>query len=294
MRAPATALAMLAAGCAHVAGGGPARLEAMTVEGQAFRLQYWPDDEAAARQVLAALAVAVPRATRWGRLGAPVLITIQPSHEALERSARREDHPWLRAWARYASIDVQSPRTWRPLGALLGGPSDAQVAELLTHELVHCVMYQATGSEQTWTQRDIPLWFREGLASVAAGQEYKRPGPAAIWRFYREAQGSGDGVPAPGDPLAEARVRGDPLTDPEWPPGEPLYQRDAELVYGTAHWAFRFLLDRYGEAAARGVLARMGRGQPFEESFRVETGIGPRAFEADFKRYVVFQGWRRD
>ena len=294
MRALATALALLASACAHVAESGPPRLEAASVEGQAFRLQYWPGDEAAARQVRAALALAVPRATRWGRLASPVLVTIHPSHRALEQATHREDHPWLRAWARYASVDLQSPRTWRPLGALLGGPSDEQVAELLAHELVHCVMYQAVAGESTWTQRDIPLWFREGLASVAAGQAYKRPGPGAIWRFYRDAAGSGDGFPGPDDGTAAARPRGDPLTDPEAPPGEPLSQRQADLVYGTAHWAFRFLLDRYGEAPVKGVLRRMGRGQAFGEAFRAETGIAASAFEAEFRRYILFQGWRRD
>ena len=294
MRPVAAALAVLAAGCAHHSGRGPARLDPVAVDGQAFRIQYWPGDEKAARQVRAALALAVPRATRWGRLASPVLITIHPTHQALEAAAHREDHPWLRAWARHASIELQSPRTWEPLDFLLGGPTDQQVAELLTHELTHCVMYQAVGGEYTWTQRDIPLWFREGLASVTADQGYKRAGPEAIWRFYREVQGSGDGVPRPGDALAEARARGDPLTRPDWPLDEPLYQRDADLVYGTAHWAFRFLLDRYGEAPVRGVLARMGRGQPFGEAFSAETGIGARAFEDDFKRYVVWQGWRRE
>ena len=294
MRALAAALAVLAAGCAHRSGRGPARLDAVTVEGLVFRVQYWPEDERTARQVRASLALAVPRVARWGRLSVPVLLTIHPSHQALEAATHRENHPWLRAWARYASIDLQSPRTWEPLDFLLGGPTDEQVAELLTHELVHCVMYQAVGGEYTWTQRDIPLWFREGLASVAADQGYKRLGPEAIWRFYRDVHGSGDGAPGQGQGIAGARLHGDPLTDPEWPIGEPLYQRDADLVYGTAHWAFRFLLDRYGEAPVRGVLERMGRGQPFGEAFEAEAGIPPRAFENDFRRYILWQGWRRD
>jgi hypothetical protein len=287
MRALAALLA-LAAGCAHLSGEGPARLDTVTVEGQAFRLQYWPEDEEAARQVRTALALAVPRVARWGRLVAPVLVTIHPSHQALEAAVQRQDHSWLRAWARYASIDLQSPRTWEPPDVLLGGPTDEQVAELLAHELVHCVMYQAVGGEATWTQRDIPLWFREGLASVVAGQGYKRVGPEAIWRFYRDASGGGDGEPA------RARVQGDPLTDPEPPPGEPLDKREADLVYGTAHRAFQFLLDRYGQARVRGVLERMRRGQPFGGAFQAEIGIDPRAFADDFKRYIVFQGWRRE
>lgn len=288
MRSLAAAVLALGGGCAHP--HGPARLESVTVEGQLFRLQYRPEDGQAARQVRRALAAAVPRAVRWGRLGAPVLVVIHPSHQALEAAAHREDHPWLHAWARYASIDLQSPRTWEPLGFLLGGPTDDEVAELLAHELTHCVMYHAVGGEYSWTQRDIPLWFREGLASVAAGQGYKRPGPEAIWRFYREARGGGDGGAQ--DPV-EAGGRGDPLTDPDEPIGEPLYQRNADLVYGTAHRAFGFLLVRYGEAPVRALLGRMGRGQDFGVAFEAEMGIPPSAFEADFKHYIVWQGWRR-
>lgn len=274
----AAALLALAAGCAHP--GGPARLEEVTVEGLRFRLQYWPGDEQAARQVRRVLPSAAPRALRWGRLDTPVLVTIRPDHQALEAAAGRADHPWLRAWARFSSVDLQSPRTWQ----LLGGPGDEEVAELLAHELAHCATYQALGGQYTWAQRDIPLWFREGLASVAAGQEHKRPGPEAIWRFYRGAAG--------GEP-GEAEARGDPLTDPDRPAGEPLYQREADLVYGTAHQAFGFLVARYGEAAVGGILERMGRGLSFGEAFEAETGIPPQAFEADFKRYIAWQGWRR-
>ena len=281
-------LLALAGGCAHPGGRGPARLEAVAVEGQRFRLQYWPGDEQAAQQVRRALATAVARGLRWGRLDTPVLVTILPDHRALEESARRADYPWLRAWARYASIDLQSPRTWQPLDFPLGGPSDEEVAELLAHELAHCATYQAVGGEYSWAQRDIPLWFREGLASVAARQGRKRPGPEAIWRFYRQARSG-----AAGGEGADADGRGDPLTDPDRPAGRPLYQRDADLVYGTAHQAFGFLLARYGEAAVRGILERMGRGRSFGEAFEAETGIPPRAFEADFKRYIVWQGWRR-
>lgn len=286
------ALALVLAACAHLRERGSPRVDEAPVEGHLFRIQYWPGDEAAARRVRAALAAAAPRASRWGRLSVPVLITIHPDHQALEAAASREGHPWLRAWARFASIELQSPRTWTPLGFLLGGPSDAELVELLTHELTHCAMYQALGGEHTWTQRDVPLWFREGLASVSAGQGYRRVGPEAIWRYYRDA-GSGDGQPAAGRTLRRARGLGDPLTDPESPMGEPLYQHDADLVYGTAHWAFRFLVDRYGEAAVPAILDGVRRGRSFEQAFRAAVGITPRELEDDFTRYVVLQGWRK-
>jgi hypothetical protein len=286
MRAAAASLLILAAGaCAHRPGSGAEgpSLEAVQAGGAAFRVQYWPEDAAAARQVKGALAAAARRATRWGALSLPVLVTLHPSHAALEAAIHREGYGWLRAWARYATIDLQSPRTWS-----LAGGTDAEVMELLAHELTHCAMYQTAASEWSWPGRGIPLWFREGMASVAAGQEYKRARPEAIWRFYRDTAGSGDGLAAGGLAGELARPAGDPLTDPE-----PLYPGDSEVVYGTAHWAFRFLLDRYGEERVRRIVAGMGQGLPFGESFQAAIGIPAAGFEQDFRRYVVWQGWRQ-
>ena len=47
--------------------------------------------------------------------------------------------------------------------------SIAALNELLTHELTHCVMYQRAGTDLNWSLKGIPLWFREGMASVTAG-----------------------------------------------------------------------------------------------------------------------------
>ncbi len=200
-----------------------------------------------------------------------MLVTIHPTHEALEAATRREGYGWLRAWARYDSVDLQSPRTWSS-----GRASDAEMAQLLAHELTHCVMYQSAASERTWLSRDIPLWFREGMASVTAGQQHKRTHPEVIWRFYADKAAGGDVRPA-GDPLSE--------------PG-PLYRAESELVYGTAHRAFRFLLDRYGEERIRRLIAGMREGNGFREAFQQAVGIPLQDFEGDFRHYLAWQGWR--
>ncbi len=263
------ALVVAASGCAHVRGGQSTRLETVNVGNAVVRLQYGPEDAEAAEQVKVALERAVAVAERWGRLSAAVLVTIHPTHQALEAATHHEGYGWLRAWARYASVDLQSPRTWPHA-------SDAEVEQLLAHELTHCVMYQSVASEWGWRSRVIPLWFREGMASVTAGQEQKRAQPEAIWRFYRD-KAAGEG----------ARPTGDPLTEPG-----SLYQSDSELVYGTAHRAFHFLLDRYGEERVRRLIANMGEGHGFREAFQKAVGIPLQDFEGDFKRYVVSQGSR--
>jgi hypothetical protein len=280
-RRPLLLLALAgAAACAPRVGGRrpESRVEAITAGDARFRLVYLDEDREVAGELLAMLPEAVGRTRRWGDLREPVTITIHPTHDALEAAVSRAGYRWLRAWARYDSIELQSPRTWSWLG-----PSRADVLELLVHELAHCVTYQGAGTARTWADKDIPLWFREGLASVTAAQGYRRIGPDAVARFYEAAPaggsaGSGGGV---------APARGDPLADPE-----PLYRSHAELVYATAHLAFEFLLVRYGEERIRAVLAGMRAGDAWAGAFRGAIGIEAVAFEREFRRYLQWEGWR--
>jgi hypothetical protein len=281
----------LGAGCApRLAALGDPRTEAVTVGEAQVRIRSWPEDAGAAAQVARAVRLAVPRTARWGGLDVPVVITIHPTHAALETAARRPGYDWLRAWARFNSIDLQSPATWGFFGA-----SDAQVVELLTHELTHCVMYQRAAAEWTWSLKGIPLWFREGMASVTAGQGARRGTLEDLWRFYEQgllADGAGDGEAGRGAARVRAarglRSDGDPLADPE-----PLYQERSEVVYGAAHHAFGFLVDRYGEGRVRETLERLRGGAAFPRAFQESFGISEAEFDADFRRYVLWQGWQR-
>jgi hypothetical protein len=267
-------------------GGDEGRVEHFATGGASFRLVYLDEDARTVAELKGILAEVVPRTARWGALKTTVTISVHPSHEALEAAVHREGYEWLRAWARYASIELQSPRTWSFLGA-----SRAQVAELVLHELTHCVMYQNAASDWSWPYKEIPLWFREGIASVTAEQGYRRMGPESIWRFYRSAA-PGAGGEAPGSARAGRGRRppaGDPLTDPE-----PLYMGESQLVYGTAHHAVEFLLRRYGEPRVRAILSRMQEGDSFGAAFQKAIGIGSDEFEREFRRYVAWQGWRTD
>ncbi len=268
---PASLCALLIAtsGCAHLRGGYATRFDTVNVGDAVIHLEYGLEDLESAERVKAALHRAVAAAERWGRLSAAVVVTIHPTHQALEVATHHPGYDWMRAWARYASVDLQSPRTW-PYA------SDAEVQQLLAHELTHCVVYQSVASEWSWRYRVIPLWFREGMASVTAGQEHTRVQPEVIRSFYRDR--------APGE---GAWPTADPLTEPG-----PLYQSNSDLVYETAHRAFHFLLDRYGEERVRRVIANMGEGNGFREAFQRAVGIPVQDFEGDFRRYVVSQGSR--
>jgi hypothetical protein len=135
---------------------------------------------------------------------------------------------------------------------------------VLTHELAHCAMYQRSADAWSWTYKEIPRWFTEGLASVTAEQGGRWPGVDALARAYA----------GPVDPLGGS---------------EALYRERSKLVYAGAHHAFAFLVARYGEARVRRVLDLMREGRRFPAAFREAIGIGDDAFLREFRRSVVWQ-----
>ena len=260
------------------------RITTVEAQGQRVEIQFQPEDAAAAALVAEGVREGLPRLARYARLRATVTISIRPTRESLEAVAG--GYYWLRAWAQYATIDLLSPRAWAWQGIEAEPPDAARVKQLVLHELTHCAMYQAAASEWTWNVKGIPAWFREGMASVLAGEGARRLPIREVWRaLAREEPPPGGGWRPPGDPLPG----GDPLSDPG-----PLYADESELVYGTAHQAFAFLVRRYGDERIRQVLARMGSGAFFAAAFREAIGLEPAAFEAEFRRYVLWRGWDAD
>lgn len=275
----AAACALGLSACAPRLGGDGARADTFAAGGHRFTVVYEPEDAEAAVEVVAAVQEGVAKITRFASLRRPVTIAILPTHEALEEAARADGLFWLRAWARYDRVDLQSPRSW-PDGA------DARrLRDLVVHELVHCALYQTAGGDWSFDKKGIPEWFQEGMALVAADEARVRPGVRELAAFYEEADRSGP-PRRPGEPVAS----GDPLATPERLP-----MRRTEFVYGASRLAFQFLLDRYGEERVRAVPRLMGEGwlvgKGFDTAFREVIGLTPEAFLADFRRYVLWKGW---
>jgi hypothetical protein len=212
-------------------------------------VRYAPRDEAVARQVRRVLRAAIPQAERWAKLSAPITITIHPTHRALEAAAHRPDHPWLRAWARPEGIELQSPRTWSR-----GEATDGELAQLLAHELTHCVMYQAVGGDVR-VARTIPVWFREGMATWSAGESFAAVPP----------------VPGERGALAVTAL---------------AYQADSSRVYATADRAFRLLVRAHGEDSVRALLASLREGHEFDHAFERAVGLSVQEFESEFATSV--------
>lgn len=259
----AIAVALSALGGCRAHQGTRLRSNVETEAGQ-FVFEYQVRDRETRQQLEAAIQAASPRLAEWGGLVEPVNVFIMPTHEALEDAVNRRGYDWLRAWARYDEIFLQSPRTWSVFRT-----SQSDIDELMLHELTHTVMYQQASDRMQWSRKGIPLWFREGMASWTARQGYRWPTLEDLARYYERAPDS------------------DPVGLPE-----PLYQSQSKIVYGAAHHAFTFLVNRYGTAQVRGVLTQMRQGHDFRKAFVEALGLSPEAFVNDFKRYVQLRGFK--
>ena len=210
------------------------------------------------------LRAAAPELARWGALRSTVDIWVLPTHQRLEDAAARPNDPLLRAWARYDEVLLQAPASWAPRPA-----TPADLTELMVHELTHCLMFQLSGTQERWSDGQIPFWFREGMASITAHQGYRRMTLEALAQFY------------------DAHPGVDPVTRPD-----PLDPAREDVLYSAAHHAFTFLLRRYGDRAPTAVLQTMGQGLAFAPAFERTLHLSAESFAEDFVRYVRLRGFR--
>ena len=228
--------------------------------GMLFELLYTLPDRSEASRIGTALLSAGPRLARWGPFRQGVHVRVYPTHEALERAVARRNYPWLRAWAFTDRILLQSPRSWPEFT-----PSDEteDLDELLTHELTHSLMYQLMEPvDGSFGELDEPpLWFREGMASVTAGQGHRRMTGSEL----------------------EAWIAAHPGEDPLNPTPE-LYRTEKEAVYGAAHRAFALLVAISGDQSVRDILRLLRDGARFADAFKAATGHGLGTFEHEAVR----------
>ena len=224
--------------------------------GLLFELLYTRADEPEVGRITAGLLSVGPRLSRWGRFRQGVWVRVFPDHESLEAAVDRLGYPWLRAWAYGDQVLLQSPRSWGSRA------SDEELNELLAHELTHSLMYQLIEPDDgpAWTpdapMEEPPLWFREGMASVTAGQGHRRLSSDELAKWL----------------LAHPGI--DPLH-----PSPELYRTEKEAVYGAAHRAFDLLLATSGDQAVRDVFRGVRAGARFADAFKAATGHGLAEFE---------------
>lgn len=198
---------------------------------------------------------------RWGGLIDQVTVFVVPTHDELETAVHRRGFSWLRAWSRRNEVIFQAPSSWHA--------PDVTLEKLVLHELTHCLLFQRTGTADDWTERDIPLWFREGMAVQTAGQQQQYPGLEDVARWLEA------------DPSLDVFNDGDRLSLAQSP-----------QVYAFSLYAFAFLQQRHGDAKIIELMQAMGTGRTFAEVFGSTFGTGLSQFEADFLGYLKFRAFR--
>jgi len=227
--------------------------------GLLFEVQYTRADAAELPRIERGLLAAEARVARWGSFRESIAVRVLPDHASLEDAVDRPGYPWLRAWACGDQVLLQSPRTWSP------SADDDEVTQLIAHEVTHALMYQLIqAGEPVWSAEEPPLWFREGMASVTAGQGRRRLSAGELMQWS---------LGHPGEDLLR------PLPE--------LYRTEKDAVYSAAHRTFELLLRMAGDAGVRVMLRRMSAGASFADAFRSSTGQGL----ADFEREAIRSGF---
>lgn len=230
---------------------------------QKFEFLFFEKDGALLKKFVRALTVSYQRVSVWGELRHPIKIYIFPNHYSLQRAVNR-NFDWLRAWALYSEIYIQSPFTWEI------GPYYYALVELLTHELTHTAMYQLCCSSRNWYRKYIPLWFREGMASFTARQGYRRLTPRELGKFLKTGLGR-----------------------KLWAHPERYLERFQGQIYSLAHWEFTFLVRNYGIKSAKGVLRGMRDGLSFEGAFSKNVGLSVGEFRKKVRNWILSYGKSR-
>ena len=127
-------------------------------------------------------------------------------------------------------------------------------------------MFQRAGKLPADPRDRIPFWFREGMATVTAGEDAQWPPPESLSQWLVK------------------HPEADLLRD-----APQLARTDPAIAYGAAYHAFDFLVRRYGDATVLRVLDRIGVRGGFPEAFRDAVGVSVESFGTDFRRYL---GWR--
>ena len=94
--------------------------------------------------------------------------------------------PGISAWARRTQIILWDPQWWPLPPSVQHEPEVAstlrrtQATQLLKHELTHSLMFQRVGRLPADPQDRIPFWFREGMATLTAGEGAQWPPPESL------------------------------------------------------------------------------------------------------------------
>jgi hypothetical protein len=214
-----------------------------------------------ALRIEAAVKAAHEGLERWGGVPEPVTIYLVGTHRDLERAVGLSGYDWLRAWTKRDNVIFQAPSTW--------DASDEALNQLMLHELTHSILFQRSGGATSWLIKNIPLWFREGMAVSNARQQAGYPSleDTALWLSK--------------NPDFDAFSNGDQLS------------RDhSREVYGFAVHAFEYLEEIVGHEKIEKFIDAIRDAPDFYAAFEPAIGMTLKTFQADFLTFLKRRTFR--
>ena len=190
--------------------------------------------------------------------GPDIRVVLAPESSPLAKSAPA----WVSGYTDGVTSDVGSVVVI--LAERTPSYPDGGLEEVLAHEVAHILIHRASGG------RRVPRWFDEGVAMLAARS----------WRLRDQTELALGLLSGPRTPLWKL----DDLFQGE--------RGEVERGYALSGTLVQDLLERYGPAVPRIVLARLAHGDTFEEAVRGATGatlidVG----EAFYERQATLKLW---
>ncbi|HEY2381885.1 MAG TPA: hypothetical protein VGK48_11965 [Terriglobia bacterium] len=186
--------------------------------------------------------------------GLPVRVELVPESSVVAHSVQ----PWIAGFAvGESSLVVLFP-------ARSPGYPDNTLEDVLRHELAHVLIARASGGGR------VPRWFNEGLAMEV---ERERRFQDQTELFYQLVKGGETDLRQ-----LDALFSGS--------------QDDQIRAYALAGAFIHDLLQSYGPASAKTILARMQQGASFDTAFMDVTGIPASSAESQFwRRQRIWTSW---
>jgi hypothetical protein len=227
--------------------------EGPVLEGDALRVRFSEGRRAAAQQILEAsptLFRALERDTGLPFDLRPTVIAA-PSRSAFRQLGGRQAFLAFAVPARHLVVLDLSRFDLRP----------ASFQPVLKHEYAHLLLHRHIPMER------LPRWLDEGIAQhLSDGLSEYLPGRAQLIL---------------GEALAADRVFPLAALSKEFPSDDTGLQ----LAYEQSRSVVGYLVERFGDAALRGLVARLAAGQTPGEALPAEAGISLDSLEADWRRH---------
>ncbi len=184
--------------------------------------------------------------------GAPVHIVLATESSDFARGVPQ----WVAGFAENESVAIFPSRSPRY-------PDDT-LEDVLRHEVAHVMIFRAADG------RSIPRWFNEGLAMSAERDRGLRDETQFIYQIANGSRTS----------LTEL--------DRLFSGG----QTDQTRAYALSGALVHDVLQRNGRTSAAAILARVRRGDSFDDAFAAVTGLTPAEADADFwRRQRIWTSW---